>query len=132
MKKVINGEQGGVSKLVNWRGGGNFIYCELKELNERFVQKILDAKDTKELLKIWEEMKEHAFLSYRVEPEDIDANVKEFKDLPFEKQKRFLIEILDKNELYVNYSEIDDVLYNVDEITKKLNHDFYSVEKMGA
>lgn len=32
MKKVIDGEQGGISKSVEWKGGGSFIYCELKEI----------------------------------------------------------------------------------------------------
>ncbi|MBL0702935.1 MAG: site-specific DNA-methyltransferase [Sulfurospirillum sp.] len=35
MKKVIDGEQGGISKAVEWSGGGSFVYCELKE-NEEF------------------------------------------------------------------------------------------------
>ena len=34
MKKVIDGEQGGVSKALNWQGGGEFVYMELKELDE--------------------------------------------------------------------------------------------------
>ena len=131
MEKILHGEQGGISKLINWKGGGEFVYCELKELNEEFIQKIRRAKDTEELLKIWDEIKEHAFLSYKIEPKDIDKNIDDFKDLSFENQKRFLIEVLEKNELYVNYSEIDDVLYNVDEITKKLNQDFYSIENGG-
>lgn len=33
MKKVINGEQGGISKSVNWHGGGNFVYAELKQVS---------------------------------------------------------------------------------------------------
>jgi len=131
MKKVLYGEQGGVSKLVNWGGGGDFICLELMGLNEKFIDKIQFAKNDEELMKIWKEMKEHAFLSYKIEPKDIDKNIEEFKDLSFENQKRFLIEILDKNEIYVNYSEIEDVLYNIDNITKKLNVSFYSVENRG-
>lgn len=32
LKKVIDGEQGGISKAVNWQGGGSFVYAELKEI----------------------------------------------------------------------------------------------------
>ena len=32
MKKVIAGEQGGISKSVEWSGGGSFVYAELKEI----------------------------------------------------------------------------------------------------
>ncbi|MBA7540328.1 hypothetical protein ES705_32625 [subsurface metagenome] len=115
----------GISKAVNWKGGGNFVYCELKELNEQFIQKIQTAKDTKELLKIWEEMKKQSFLSYKIDPKRIDANAEDFKDLSLENQKKFLIECLDKNDLYVNYSEIDDTHYNVSKEDKELNNRFY-------
>ncbi|MFA7569836.1 MAG: site-specific DNA-methyltransferase [Sulfurimonadaceae bacterium] len=33
LKKVVDGEQGGISKAVNWQGGGSFIYAELKQIN---------------------------------------------------------------------------------------------------
>ena len=125
LKNVINGDTTGISKSVNWQSGGDFIYSELKELNEEFIQKIQDVKDTKELLKIWEEMKEHAFLSYRIEPKDIDENIEEFNNLSFEKQKRFLIEILDKNDLYVNFSEIEDKHYMVSKEDIYLNKNIY-------
>lgn len=34
LKKVIAGEQGGISKAVNWRGGSSFVYVEFAEKNE--------------------------------------------------------------------------------------------------
>ena len=40
LKKVINGEQGGISKAVNWQGGGSFVYCELKENSYILLNKI--------------------------------------------------------------------------------------------
>lgn len=36
LKKVLNGEQGGISKEVNFNGGGSFVYCELMPLNAVF------------------------------------------------------------------------------------------------
>jgi adenine-specific DNA-methyltransferase len=33
LKKVIDGEQGGISKAVNWQGGGDFVYAELKTID---------------------------------------------------------------------------------------------------
>ena len=118
-------DQSGISNEVDWKGGGDFVYCELKELNGEFIQKIREAKDTKELLKIWEEMKTHAFLSYKINPKDVDENAEEFKDLSLEDQKKFLIECLDKNALYVNYSEIEDKQYNVSKEDIELNNKFY-------
>lgn len=118
-------DQSGISNEVDWKGGGDFVYCELKELNGEFIQKIREAKDTKELLKIWEEMKTHAFLSYKIYPKDVDENAEEFKDLSLEDQKKFLIECIDKNALYVNYSEIEDKQYNVSKEDIEPNNKFY-------
>jgi adenine-specific DNA-methyltransferase len=31
LRKVIDGEQGGISQAVNWQGGGGFRFCQLGE-----------------------------------------------------------------------------------------------------
>jgi adenine-specific DNA-methyltransferase len=104
---------------------GDFVYLELMKWNENFVEKIQEAKTKDELKKLWETMKEKAFLSYKVDIKTIDEHAKDFDDLSIEDQKRFLFECLDKNHLYVNYSEIDDEEYGVSEEDKKLNREFY-------
>ncbi|BDB65507.1 hypothetical protein T36_1986 [Helicobacter cinaedi] len=40
LKKVVAGEQGGISKAVNWQGGGGFIYAELMPLNAIYKERI--------------------------------------------------------------------------------------------
>lgn len=128
MKKVISGENGGVSNLCNWQGGGSFIYCELMKWNEVFINKINNATKSNQLVEIWNEIKEKAFLSYRVKVNQIDKSISEFEKLSLEQQKELLLEILDKNHLYVNLSEIDDTIYNVSDKEKKLNKEFYGLK----
>ncbi len=127
LKKVVAGEQGGISEAVGWKGGGDFIYCELAKWNENFVEQIRNAKDTKALLKIWEEMKDpqKSFLNYNVDLKQQDAAMEEFKTLSLEKQKKVLIHLLDKNQLYVNLSEIEDTDYAISPADQKLNGKFY-------
>ena len=103
----------------------DFVYMELAKWNENFVEKIQKAKTKEELKKLWETMKEKAFLSYKVDIKTIDDNAKDFEDLSIENQKRFLLECLDKNHLYVNYSEIDDEEYDISKEDKKVNKEFY-------
>jgi len=103
----------------------DFIYLELLKWNQNFVEKIQKAKTKEELKNLWETMKEKAFLSYKVDVKTIDEHAKDFEDLSIEDQKRFLFECLDKNHLYVNYSEVDDEEYGVSEEDKKLNREFY-------
>jgi len=127
LRRTIKGDQTGISKEVNWQGDGDFVYLELMKWNENFIEKIRKAETKQELAKLWEIMKKKAFLSYKVDPKAVDENAKDFADLSIENQKKFLLECLDKNHLYVNYSEIDDEEYGVSEEDKKVNHSFYKV-----
>ena len=126
LKKVIAGEQGGISKAVDWTGGGSFVYAELKNDAQDFKQAIFDATNSGELLELFELAKKSSFLSYRIDPKKLKKN--EFEKLSLAEQKQILLEILDNNNLYVNYSDIDDVSYGISDDDKKLNHKFYGGE----
>jgi len=115
-----------IQKVIQKQGGGDFVYLELAKWNENFVDEIKKAKTTKDLQKLWKIMKEKARLSYKVDITAFDKNAKDFSELSLENQKKFLLEVLDKNHLYINYSEIDDEEYGVSKEDKKLNREFYS------
>ena len=122
---VINGDKSGASKGLNWQGGGSFVYCELSKYNQNFIDEIEEAKTTDELLVIWKRMQETGFLSYQIKAKDINIDADEFKDLSIDDQKRFLIECLDKNLLYIPFSEIDNEEYNISDEDKRLTREFY-------
>ena len=128
LTKVIEGEQGGISKSVNWQGGGSFVYCELAKANQQFADDIEHASSSEELVTIWEQMQETGFLSWKVNPKEINANADDFTTLAIEDQKRFLIECLDKNLLYIPYSEIDNAEFGISENDKKINNQFYQTK----
>ena len=127
LKKVIAGEQGGISKDVNWSGGGSFVYAELKNDAQDFKNAIFEATTTEELLELFELAKKSSFLSYRIDPNKLKKN--EFEKFSLAEQKQILSEIIDNNNLYVNYSDIDDNDYQISAEDKKLNHSFYGKEK---
>ena len=129
LKKVIEGEQGGISKSVNWQGGGSFIYLELKKYNQTFIEQIEEAKDTETLLQIWEKMKERSFLNYNVDLKKQEEHIEEFKQLSIEEQKQHLVEILDKNQLYVNLSSLNDKDFECTDEEKHVTKDFYRLDK---
>ena len=64
LKKVIDGEKGGISKDVKWRGGGSFVYCELKNDAQEFKNAIVDATSTDQLLTLFEQAKKSSFLPF--------------------------------------------------------------------
>ena len=120
---VIKGEQGGVSKTVNWQGGGNFIYCELKNDAQNYKQRVLEAKTTEELLELLKIAKKSSFLSYRIDSKILKE--KEFLELSLANQKQLLLQIVDNNNLYVNYSDIEDKKYETSYCERILNDQFY-------
>ena len=126
MKKVIAGEQGGISEDMNWQGGGEFVYCELKNDAQTFKDNIIAAQSTEDLSQLLNIAKKSSFLSYRLDPRKLKE--KEFLELSFAEQKQLLLEIIDQNNLYVNFSDIDDDTYGILEDEKKLNKEFYGGE----
>jgi adenine-specific DNA-methyltransferase len=129
LKKVIEGEQGGISKSVNWQGGGSFVYLELKKYNQTFIEQIEEAKDKEALLQIWEQMKAKSFLNYNVDIKKQDEHLEDFKALSLGEQKQHLCELLDKNQLYVNLSSLNDTDFACTEEEKKITKDFYQINK---
>lgn len=129
MQKVIEGEQGGVSKAVGWQGGGSFVYCELAKANDKFADEIEQAETSEQLKDIWGRMKATDYLNYKVDIKEVDANAESFDGLSLEDQKRFLIECLDKNLLYVALSDIDSNEYGVTEEDRRLTREFYRKDR---
>jgi adenine-specific DNA-methyltransferase len=130
LNNVINNDQSGISKIVNWKGGGEYICCELMKYNEAFIERIQKAKSSQELLGIWREMAEGSFLNWYVNPEMPREAIRDFEEIGkrengLETQKNILAELLDKNQLYVNLSEIDDAQFQVSDEDKALNISFY-------
>lgn len=121
---VINGETGGISHNVGWQGGGSFVYCELAKLNQNFVDRIETATDG-ELVGIWNDMLKTGFISCAVNPSDIDLEDVAFTELSLNDKKRFLMELLDKNQLYINYCDIEDETFAVSEEDKAFTNSFY-------
>ena len=125
LESVIKGDSTGVSKAVKWQGGGSFVYCELAKLNQSIVEEIETAIDDAALSDIYGRMVKSGFISCKVNPADIDAAADDYAALSLDDKKRFLMEILDKNLLYVNYCDIDDEEFGISDEDKAFTRSFY-------
>ena len=130
LKHVILGDTTGISKEIDWQGGGDFIYCELMPYNQAFMDKIQAAQSSEELVTLWRDIAENPFLNWYVNAEIPEDAVEDFIEIGkgengLEKQKKLLTELLDKNQLYVNLSEIEDEDFSVSAEDKTLNQAFY-------
>lgn len=75
--------------------------------------------------KLYANILETDFISYKVNPKDIDTNSEDFIKLSIDDKKKLLMELLDKNQLYVNYCDIDDETYKISEEDKAFTKSFY-------
>ena len=121
-------DQSGISKAVNWKGGGSFVYCELSKANQQFANQILEATSKDELQNLWIEMQKTGFISWKIDIQSIKNNTTLFDELEIDDMKHFLLEALDKNLLYVPYSDMANADYNVSEEDKRLNRIFYEAK----
>lgn len=74
-------------------------------------------------------MKLKSFLNYNVDLQKQEEHIEEFKALSLAEQKEHLIELLDKNQLYVNLSSLNDKDFAVSAEEKKTTQDFYQIKK---
>ncbi|MGN8493386.1 DNA methyltransferase [Helicobacter pylori] len=124
LKKVIEGEQGGISKKCDFKGGGSFVYAELKEVNLEIKKQILNANSKSECLKIFNDLSERFLKRADCKMDEIDSE--EFQNLDLNEQKRIYCKLFDANEDYLNLGDIDEDAWEIDGITKKYNEIFYS------
>lgn len=118
-----------VQRVIEQNGSDEFVYLELKKYNQTFIEQIEKAKDTEALLQIWEQMKAQSFLNYNVDIKKQDEHLEDFKALSLAEQKQHLCELLDKNQLYVNLSSLNDADFACTEGEKKATKDFYQIKK---
>ena len=121
LQEVINGEEEGISKEVNWDGGGSFIYAELMEKSRGYLEDIQKVSSINELSSIYKRMLENVDIDFRVDLLEIEEIIDK-EEVSLEDLKRLLIQIIDKNQLYYNYSEIDDK--NIRDLISNSDYEF--------
>ena len=129
LKNVIEGDSTGISKAVKWKGGGSFICCEMKQLNNKYVKRIRDTKGAEDLNAIYDEIIQTPFVSHRVDTIDASAAQEDFNLLSVKDKKAVLMDLLDKNMLYVNLEDMEDSDFVISDDEKKFTTSFYRMEE---
>lgn len=124
LQNVIRGDQTGISKKINWKGGGSFVYTELAKNNAFFIEKIEMVTSEEEILTIYNIIVESPYTNYKIT--NLKESYEDFKILSLHSKKKVLIDFLDKNEMYVNFSEMEDETFAIDEHSKRLTKLFYT------
>ncbi len=84
---------------------------------------IFNTNTIEELVDIFNFLKESEFISYRVDINKMKDD--DFIQLSIDDAKKVLISIIDKNTLYINYSDIDNEDYVIDDNDKAFTKNFY-------
>ncbi len=129
LQNVINGDKTGISEIINWNGGGEFIYCELAPYNEKAKEEINNCNTLDELEKLFDILYDKYFLDYNLKIKEFKEKVikeENFKALTLEQQKEMFLTMLDLNQMYVQYSEMTDSKYCIDKVFQELTNKFYS------
>lgn len=128
LQKVIEGYEFGISKDVNWQGGDSFVYCELLEDNQSLIFELEQAKDSDSIKAILDKATQNGKIISSVLPSDLKRTEEEFQSLSLNEQKKAVLELLDKNKLYINLSDVDDEDANVSEADKAFTKSFYGLD----
>lgn len=113
-----------IEVLKKLESNAEIVYLELKELSNKFIEDINSA-DSAKLDEIYDKLDKNPFVSYRVDFNKLKEEKLDFVNLSEDIKKRFLLSVIDKNMLYVNYSDMEDETYSVTEEEKMLTNSFY-------
>ena len=125
LKNAIAGEQSGISKAVDWQGGGSFVYAELAAANSAFADRIEAAADMAALQAIHADMQATGYLRYDVDLSAFDAE--DLAALSLEDGKRVLMDCLDANHLYVNLGSLGDADFDISDEDAAATRSFYGI-----
>ena len=101
----------------------NFVSCELMKLNQAYMDRLQEEIDLEDLL---HELKSQGFVTYKLNLERLE---KEFDSGDNTDKRRALLEMLDKNHLYLNLHDMTDTRFDVSAHDQRLNRQFYHLEK---
>lgn len=106
----------------------SIVYCELAKHNQKYIDETLKSSSNCDLLNILEKIASTGFINIKVNPADIAEASFDFGLLEIDDKKRFIIELLDKNMLYINTCDINDVEYAISDADKSYTKSFYGLE----
>lgn len=125
MERVLAGEQSGISRSQDWRGGGSFVYVELAEQGEKLMSELQDATTSDAVQVVLDRATERGLLRPSVLPDQLADSSSEFEQLSLDDQKRAVAELIDKNRLYINASDVGDTDLGLSEADIAFTKSFY-------
>lgn len=102
----------------------SFVYFELKKYNQEYLDRIMEATSLSELEDIYVDMRNNAFLKFWFDRSHFEKD-EDFRKLDLDGRKKALADVLDENQLYLNYDDMHDTRHAVTTDEKALTDRFY-------
>ncbi|MBM3886947.1 site-specific DNA-methyltransferase [Candidatus Dependentiae bacterium] len=100
------------------------VCFELKKYNQEYIDAITEAASIKELENLYVDMRNNAFLKFWFDRAEFEKD-EDFRKLDLDGRKQALVDILDENQLYLNYADMNDTRHEVSVDEKELTNRFY-------
>jgi adenine-specific DNA-methyltransferase len=100
----------------------------LKKYNQEYIDAIMEATSIKELEDLYVDMRNNAFLKFWFDRAEFEKD-EDFRKLDLDGRKQALADILDENQLYLNYADMNDTRHEVSADEKALTQKFYGENK---
>ncbi|QQS68692.1 site-specific DNA-methyltransferase [Candidatus Saccharibacteria bacterium] len=110
--------------IKKYYGDTSFVYFELKKYNQEYLDAIMEATSIKELEDLYVDMRNNAFLKFWFDRAEFEKD-ENFRNKDLDGRKQALADILDENQLYLNYADMNDTRHTVSEDEKALTDKFY-------
>ncbi len=123
---VVRGEATGISKRVNWKGGGTFLTCELAKQNASYMKAITSASDRETLVSLYASLVERGDQRYELDGKILRKYAKDFEALDLDDMRRALAEMIEFNDFYVSRAQMDDPDSGISDVDRRLTDEFYS------
>ena len=102
----------------------SFVFLSLKKYNQEYIDLIAKANSLSELEDLYVDMRNNAFLKFWFDRNEFEKD-ENFRKLDIEQRKQKLIDVLDENQLYLNYADMNDTRHEVSDDEKALTDKFY-------
>lgn len=123
---VMNRDDSGVSKAVEWSGGGSFVYAELASSNSAYADRIEAAQDVAALQSVRADAQATGYLRYDVDLSAFETD--DFSALSLNDAKCVLMDCLDANHFYVNLGSLGDARFDISAEDAAATRSFYEIK----
>jgi adenine-specific DNA-methyltransferase len=93
--------------------------------NIKYIETVKQLKEKSKIIDLYNTLKDNIYVNYKIDIRKMSENISSFENLSITDMQSFILDIVDQNALYLNYSEIMDSNHNISAETIKLNTSFY-------